>query len=223
MQKKLKFTENPNFSKTLYGGVIAVLCIAAIIIGIVAAAKKNTNLPVGEIPDDGIEDTITPPDDENNQNGGEENGNGENKEEEKPKPLTFTAPVDGRVVKGHSLTQPVFSTTLEEWRIHTGVDFSCAESAPVFCAAEGEVTAVYYDPMLGNCVEVAHSDTIKTLYANLASDSSIKVGDKLNAGAAIGTVGDSAISELCDEAHLHFELLVNDSPVNPLDYLESAD
>ena len=45
------------------------------------------------------------------------------------------------------------------------------------------------------------------------------VGTKLDSGAKIGCVGDSAISELADEPHLHFEVIVNEASVNPLDYI----
>ena len=120
----------------------------------------------------------------------------------------------------HSATVPVFSDTLGEWRIHTGIDICTNDGAEIFAAADGEVSRIFTDEMLGLTVELTHSGNIKTLYSNLADDGSIavSVGDKLSAGDVIGTVGDTSISELAEEAHLHFELLANGVSVNPLDY-----
>ena len=217
MEKKFKFSENPTVAKALYGALIAVLCISAIVIGIVAA--NNRKKDAIKAPD------ITPPSENIGEGNGNGNGGNEN-EGEKPddKPadnekLSFIAPVSGRVMKGHSLTVPVFSETLEAWKIHTGIDISTDENADVFAAAGGEVTRVYSSAMLGNTVEITHEGGIKTVYSNLAADGLVAVGTVVESGAKIGRVGDSAISELADEAHLHFELLVNEASVNPLDYI----
>ncbi len=212
MEKKIKFSDNPKFAKTLYGVVIAVLCITAIVIGIVAANNRGTDEPPEE-----------PPITDGNQNGNENGGNeqtpgGTDKE---PAKLSFISPVVGTVVKEHSLSVPVFSTTLEEWRIHTGIDISTPEGASVFAAEAGEVSKVYNNPLLGYTVEITHSDDIKTVYSNLdpKSATAVKVGDKVTSGQAIGTVGDSSISELAEEPHLHLDFIVNGNKVNPLDYI----
>lgn len=213
MEKKIKFSDNPNFAKTLYGVVIAVLCITAIIIGIVAANNRNDETP----PDD---TTVNDGNQDGNEDGTNEGENPGSTDKEQAK-LSFISPVVGRVVKEHSLTVPVFSTTLEEWRIHTGIDISTAEGASVFAAETGEVTNVYNDPLLGYTVEITHSDDIKTLYSNLdpKSTTAVKVGDTVNSGEVIGTVGDSSISELAEEPHLHLNFIVGGNKVNPLDYI----
>ena len=73
--------------------------------------------------------------------------------------------------------------------------------------------------MLGNTVEITHEGGIVSRYSNLSETSLPTVGTKVDSGAKIGCVGDSAISELADEAHLHFEMLVSGVSVNPLDYI----
>ena len=63
MEKKFKFSDNPNAAKIIYGAVIALLCITAVIIGIVAAnSRHRDNTP---------EDNNPPIVDENGGNGGE--------------------------------------------------------------------------------------------------------------------------------------------------------
>ena len=212
MEKKFKFSENPTASKIVYTVVIAILAVSAIVVGIISASSRKDTTP----PDNSGNIVETPGEnDDGNQNQGAGN------ETESPKPTVFVAPTVGTVAKMHSLDTPVFSVTLGSWRVHTGIDISTAEGAEVFSAADGEVSAIYEDPLFGLTVEVSHSNNIKTVYSNLAKDGSIAVavGDAVSLGDMIGHVGDSAISELADEAHLHFEIKVNDTSVNPLDYL----
>ena len=134
--------------------------------------------------------------------------------------MTFVSPVVGEVTKGHSLEIPVFSSTLQEWRVHTGIDISANEGSEVFASADGTVSRVYSDPFLGKTVEITHSGGIVSTYSNLAAtDIAVKEGDTVKSGALIGLVGDTSLSELADEAHLHFSIKVNGVSVNPLDYI----
>ena len=87
-------------------------------------------------------------------------------------------------------------------------------------AAGGTVSAVKNDPFTGKTVEVTHDGGIVTVYSNLSNDGiSVKVGDTVNAGDKLGVVGDTSLTELADESHLHFEMLVSGVSVNPLDYI----
>ena len=198
--------------KVLYGAVIAVLCISAIVVGIVSVASKkkdktpedDTNPPITDQnpPEDNEPEDTTPP------------------EPEKPKATTFVSPLVGVVAKGHSLEMPVFSATLNEWRMHTGIDIAAEEGSEVFAGAAGKVTNVYYDNYYGRSVEITHPDGIVSVYANLDGDTiNVKVGDSVSTGARIGKIGDTSLTELADEAHLHFAVKVNGVNVNPLDYI----
>lgn len=217
MDKKFSFSDQPRRVKIIYAAVIAVLCITAVVIGIVSAASKKNNPLPEEKPG-----TNQPSVDDNN-NQGESNGDnsGNNVEEnKKPEKLTMVSPVVGEITKSHSLDTPVFSNTLGEWRVHTGIDISAEDGAEVFCAADGVVSKVYSDPLLGRAVEVTHEGGIVSVYANLSSaDVAVKEGDEIKSGALIGKVGDTSLSELADEPHLHFAVKVNGVSVNPLDYI----
>ena len=206
MEKKIKFKDNPAAAKIVYAIVVAILAVSAIVVGIISAASTKDE----PTPDSGIQ---TPTENET-PNENEENEN------ENTAP-TFTSPANGDIISVHSATVPVFSDTLGEWRIHSGIDICTDEGASVFAAAGGEVSRIFTDEMLGLTVELTHNGNIKTLYSNLADDGSVavSVGDKVDSGDVIGTVGDTSISELAEEAHLHFEILVNDVSVNPLDYI----
>lgn len=210
MEKKINFSDKSVRAKIVYATVIAILCITAIVVGIVSAASKTKDVPKVENPP-----VENPP--------REDSGNNETPpvEDTKPEPkLSFISPVSGTVSKNHSLEVPVFSLTLGEWRVHTGIDIACEEGASVFASETGVVSGIYSDPMLGYTVEITHTNDIKTRYSNLTSESSsLKVGDTVALGDKIGVVGDSSVSELAEEPHLHFEVLLKDVKVNPLDYI----
>ena len=219
MEKKIKFSDKGAVQKIVYLTVIAILCVSAIVIGIVSANGRKT---------------VTPDEPDNGQTGEAPGGNTDGEDgapddgtEAKPDDggntttpsLTFVSPAVGTVIKSHSATVPVFSETLDEWRIHTGMDVSTEEGANVVAAESGEVVAVYKHPMLGYTVEIKHNDTHKSIYQNLGTDSvKVKVGDRVSRGDVIACVGDSTVIEIADEPHLHFELMVNGVSVNPLDY-----
>lgn len=212
MEKKSKFSENPRLAKIIYAVIIAVLCITAIIIGIVAANnREDSTIPTDDTIADGNTDLTPPPVDGNDKV--EDEG-----EKEENKPLTFISPVSGRVMTEHSLTVPVFSNTLEEWRVHAGIDISTEEAASVFAAADGTVSEISTHPRFGYTVKINHSNGVTTVYSNLSSldEITVKVGDTVKCGDKIATVGDSAVYELADDPHLHFEAIQNNEKIDPL-------
>lgn len=210
MEKRIKFSDKSVTSKIVYAVVIAILCITAIVVGIVSAASKKNDTPDVENP---------PVQDGENQGNENETPAPDDTPKEETK-LSFIAPTAGTVTKEHSLEMPVFSVTLGEWRVHTGIDISCDEGASVYASEAGVVSGIYSDPMLGYTVEITHKGDIKTRYSNLSSDvGDLKVGDEVSLGDKIGVVGDTSLSELAEEPHLHFEVLLKDVKVNPMDYI----
>lgn len=210
MEKKFSFSDQPLKTKIIYGAVIAILCFSAVIVGLVAANRKPDDTPDDPTPP--VEEGQTPSTDETP------------KDEQPPKEeaLTFSMPVSGEIMTAHSLSVPVYSATLGEWRFHTGVDIATEASAPVYASAKGTISKIFTDPMLGTTVEITHKNGIVTQYANLNPTlaEGISEGKEVAAGAVLGVVGDTAISEVGSEAHLHFGVKVNGASVNPMDYIE---
>lgn len=218
MEKKFKLSDKPLATKIIYGAVIAILCITAVVIGIATAASKPQDTPEDPNPPSSDNGDSNQTQGDGNQDG---NQNGDQNEGQTPKPLCFISPAVGSVMTGHSLEIPVFNVTLGAWKMHAGLDIGTEDGAPVYAAEDGTVTNIYKDPMLGYTVEITHSENIKTRYSNLANDpnSLIKIGDEVKSGDRIGTVGDSSVSELAEEPHLHFEMLDKDVKVDPLKYI----
>ena len=134
----------------------------------------------------------------------------------------FSAPVDNFVIKGYSAEVPVFSYTMNDYRIHRGVDIACSAGTPVLAAADGLVCEVYSDPMMGVTVGVQHSGGAVTRYKGLSEDSMnlVKTGDEVKSGQVIGASGETALIESAEEAHVHFELTINGESADPGEYMK---
>ena len=136
--------------------------------------------------------------------------------------LKVMMPVEGVVVKRHDMVNAVFSVTMNDYRVHRGVDIECEAAADVLACAYGTVKSAGQDPFMGYTVVLDHGDGLVSYYYNLAEElaDGIEVGATVYGGQLLGTVGESAIIEIADEPHLHFELELNGSPVDPMVMLD---
>ncbi len=143
-------------------------------------------------------------------------------ETDKPEPTpepepVFCRPVDGEIVKEHNLDKLVFSETMQDYRVHRGVDIACKLGSEVVAFTDGKISAVTDDYFYGTTVAITHADGMVSYYMNLDPELNeyITVGAEVKAGEAIGKVGTSARCELADNPHLHFELKVNGTDIDP--------
>jgi murein DD-endopeptidase MepM/ murein hydrolase activator NlpD len=99
---------------------------------------------------------------------------------------------------------------------HTGIDLVEPFGAPVYAADDGIVALVGSSSSgYGNYVVIAHSGGLQTLYGHL-STALVAVGQTVTQGTVVGLEGSTGNST---GAHLHFELRINQKPVNPAPYL----
>ena len=133
---------------------------------------------------------------------------------------SFVLPVSGTLTNKHDPELQVFSPTMQDYRVHLGVDIQSAENAPVYAAADGTVSKIWVDTLMGYCIAIKHSGNCVTVYKNLSATlpEGISEGVSVRSGQLIATVGNSAMVEVADEPHLHFEMTVADLAVNPLEY-----
>lgn len=132
--------------------------------------------------------------------------------------LSFLCPVSGSMIKDYSADIPVFSLTMEDYRVHCGIDIAADAGTDVLAAANGTISKVEYDPMMGQTVEITHSGGYVTIYKNLQTKmpEGIEVGKEVTAGDVIGYVGDTALVEISDSPHLHLEMIKDEENINPL-------
>ncbi len=100
-------------------------------------------------------------------------------------------------------------------KLHTGIDLAASSGTHVYAWKSGTVTLSSWAGGYGNCILVKHSDGTTSRYAHL-SGYNCSVGDKVAAGELIGYVGSTGNST---GPHLHFEVIINGSTVNPAPYL----
>jgi murein DD-endopeptidase MepM/ murein hydrolase activator NlpD len=101
-------------------------------------------------------------------------------------------------------------------RMHTGIDWSMPVGSPIYAADGGVVSESGNDGAYGKCIIINHGNGIKTRYAH-NSALLVKAGDKVFKGQKISNSGNTGRTT---GPHLHFEVLKNGSPVNPLNYLK---
>lgn len=136
----------------------------------------------------------------------------------------MASPVSGKLAKKHSIDAQVFSQTMQDWRVHLGIDIMTEANAPVLAAAEGTVTKIWQDPMMGWCMAISHAGDCVTVYKNLAESMAegLTEGTMVKKGQLLGQVGDSAMMEIADEPHLHMEMTVKGLQVDPMEYFSAA-
>jgi murein DD-endopeptidase MepM/ murein hydrolase activator NlpD len=134
----------------------------------------------------------------------------------------FCAPIPGAISKGHDENVAVYSLTMGDYRVHLGVDIEANIGDPVYSCADGVVSSIAEDPFMGVTVAISHGNGYVSYDKNLAPEhpSGVAEGMAITAGQIIGAVGESAILEVADSAHLHFELTVDGVGVNPADYID---
>ncbi|HAA25251.1 MAG TPA: M23 family peptidase [Ruminiclostridium sp.] len=127
----------------------------------------------------------------------------------------FVMPVKGKIQMDYAMDRLLYSKTLDEWRTHSGVDIAAPRGDVVKAAADGYIKEIKKDPCYGITITIDHENGYKTIYSNLASDSMVSVNQKVKAGDAISSVGNTAIFECMDPPHLHFEVYRNDKLIDP--------
>ena len=132
----------------------------------------------------------------------------------------FILPVEGEVIKEFAKDNLIYSETLEEWITHTGIDIKADRTTVVKSVANGTVKSIKNDPRYGLTVTIEHDNGYTSVYSSLLTAEFVKEGEQVTQGQTIGTVGNSAVFEVAEDNHLHFELLKDASSINPEIYLK---
>jgi murein DD-endopeptidase MepM/ murein hydrolase activator NlpD len=131
-------------------------------------------------------------------------------------PVDMIMPVNGEITSRFSRSR--FHPILQIFRAHRGVDLSAPAGTRIVAPAEGTVASVGWKIGFGLTVDIAHSGGVTTRYAHCRS-AMVHQGEHVNMGQAFATVGASG---LATAPHLHFEVLVHGSNVDPIKFLAST-
>jgi len=103
---------------------------------------------------------------------------------------------------------------LKSVKFHRGVDIAVSLGTPVYAGIKGIVTFAGKRGNYGNLVEIEGSDGIKVRYAHL-SKIDVVAGQRVSDGEKVAETGNTGMST---GPHLHYEIIVDESPVNPLNF-----
>ncbi len=190
--------ETKRKQRIIYLSVAVALAVIAIIIIATTVANKSPDEPIDTSSDTATDDQQT------------------NLPNSDTLP-TFSLPVSGNISMDYSDSVPVFSQTMNDYRTHLGVDISASLGDEVLAVADGVITNVWDDPFMGTCVSIEHSGNAVSIYKNLDPEvnDGIIIGASVKSGDVIGAVGESAMNEIAEEPHLHYELKVDGTHVDP--------
>jgi murein DD-endopeptidase MepM/ murein hydrolase activator NlpD len=124
----------------------------------------------------------------------------------------------GTPIPGAPITStfgPRMHPIFHEMRMHTGIDFGAGTGTLIHAAADGTVVSAGPRGGYGNATIIDHGSSLATLYAH-QSALYVSAGQRVTRGQVIGAVG---CTGYCTGPHLHFEVRVAGTPVDPLPYL----
>jgi murein DD-endopeptidase MepM/ murein hydrolase activator NlpD len=138
----------------------------------------------------------------------------------KPTPPSYTLPVSGGISKHFSNDTLVYSETMNDYRVHNGVDLVAPVGTQVKAFTDGVVKEIFEDPLMGQTVILQHENDTVSIYQNLSFSlpEGITVGAAVKEGQVIAGVGETILIECAEVPHLHFEVTVNGKHVDPLSY-----
>lgn len=213
------------FSAIIYLGLAIVVVVVATVGIFSISYDYNESIPPVSFPelDFGSESSQTPPVESSKPEipvAGDGSGVDSDLSEPEQRVL-FYRPVSGEVIKNYSMDVLVFSETMKDYRVHSGIDIQADPGETVVSYSDGVVASVNEDYFYGVTVAISHGEGIVSYYMNLDPElaENISVGSEVLAGEMIGTVGNTARAENADPTHLHFELRLNGELVDPTDEL----
>jgi murein DD-endopeptidase MepM/ murein hydrolase activator NlpD len=138
---------------------------------------------------------------------------------EEPKMETMVVPVFGTAYTEFSEEALIYSKTLDQWSTHTGIDIKAEEGSPVRAAMDGVVEELVNDPRLGLTITLSHGGKVYTKYSNLSTLELVAINQNIKKGDVISGVGKTALYEIADDPHLHFEVIKEGKNIDPKRYL----
>ncbi len=231
MDNKSIFNKPGGSSKKITYYIVAALCVA--VIGVLAfmsyRAMKPETTPQKEQEKqqtsavDSEKDDITAPVTKQ-ETDIKENETVEPEPEKQTEPTAqkpYVMPISGDVTVGFSLDTPVYSQTLGDWRIHDALDIAADIGSEVVAVNDGVIEEIKCHDLFGMTVTIKHTDGKKSVYSNLEDSVELEEGQIINQNDVVGKVGETAVYEISDGPHLHFEMSQNGQKIDPLSVIKT--
>ena len=125
----------------------------------------------------------------------------------------YLLPVNNKVSKDYSDGDMVYSKTMNDWRVHDGIDVSGNNGDNVIAVQDGKVVDVQTDELWGDVVTIQHGNGLTAKYCGVKA--TVNKDDSIEQGQVIGTLVAIPI-EATDGMHLHLEITVDGKTVDPI-------
>ena len=145
-----------------------------------------------------------------------------------PPPVTFEPfeegdrllwPVEGEIAMRFSIDAMIFDPTFVEYRTNDNLRIASEGGTLVQAGAAGRVMAMGRNVVRGNYVKIDHGNGWTAIYGQLADDKLVSVGDVVQAGQHIGSIGRPSLFGTMLGYHLNLHVTRDDVPVNPYELL----
>lgn len=127
----------------------------------------------------------------------------------------FAYPVQGEIVMPYSVDCAIYDPTLNQYHTSDTVSISASAGETVKAAEQGKVKEITKDEEKGNSVAIEHENGWLTTYSQLADDISVKVGETVTKGQAIGIVGEPTKYTVALGSHVEFAVEKDGDTVDP--------
>jgi murein DD-endopeptidase MepM/ murein hydrolase activator NlpD len=130
--------------------------------------------------------------------------------------LPFGKPVKGSITSRFGKRKDPFN---KKSSYHTGIDFRGKKGEPIYATADGVVKKAFRNGGYGNFVVIDHGNGYTTSFAHMQKYL-VQKGDRVERGQIIGLIGNTGRST---GSHLHYEVALDNKPINPYNFLKVAD
>lgn len=128
-------------------------------------------------------------------------------------------PIVGDVLINYSMDQTIYFPTLQQYKYNPAIVISAAQGENITAAADGRVTSVTYDPVIGNTVVMDLGNGYELTYGQL-DNIVVSEGSYVSVGDGIGTVAAPTRYYSLEGANVYFKLTKDGEPVNPMTKLQ---
>lgn len=128
-------------------------------------------------------------------------------------------PISGNVLLNYSMDQTVYFATLNQYKYNPALIIQATESDPVTVAANGTILSISNEDEIGLTVTMDVGNGYETVYGQLKNVTANE-GATLEKGEVLGYIAAPSKYYVEEGTNLYFELLNDDSPINPMNYLE---
>lgn len=128
-------------------------------------------------------------------------------------------PIVGDVLINYSMDQTIYFPTLQQYKYNPAIVISATQGENIAAAADGRVTSVSYDPVIGNTVVMDLGNGYELTYGQL-DNIVVSEGSYVSVGDGIGTVASPTKYYSLEGSNVYFKLTKDGEPINPMSKLQ---